>query len=46
MGRRAQGFFQNYGIKVIYGAQSETPEKLVEKYLSGGLVTGDNICDH
>lgn len=46
MGRRAQGFFQDYGIKVILGAESEAPEKLVEQYLSGKLVTGDNICDH
>ena len=46
MGKRAQSFFENYGIKVVLGAPSETPEKLVEQYLSNTLVTGENICDH
>ncbi len=46
MGQRARELFQARGIEVIVGASAETPEILVEKYLSQTLVTGDNACDH
>ncbi len=46
MGARAQGLFEENGIKVIIGAPMDAPEALVNQYLSGNLVTGDNICDH
>jgi len=46
MGSRAQGLFAERGIKVITGASSEEPEKLVMNFLKGALVTGDNACDH
>lgn len=46
MGARAQGLFEENGIKVIIGAPMDAPEALVNQYLSGVLVTGDNICDH
>jgi Mrp family chromosome partitioning ATPase/predicted Fe-Mo cluster-binding NifX family protein len=46
MGSRAQGFFTEYGIKVITGAPGDAPESLVNQYLSGTLVTGQNVCDH
>jgi len=46
MGTRAQQLFNENGIKVVIGAQSDVPEVLVHQYLSNNLVTGENICDH
>jgi predicted Fe-Mo cluster-binding NifX family protein len=46
MGSRAQQLFNENGIQVLIGAPADTPESLVNQYLSGALVTGDNICDH
>ena len=46
MGLRAQQLFVQQQIKVMVGAPSETPERLVEEYLSGKLVLGANTCDH
>ena len=46
MGQRAQQLFAQYGIDVVIGAPSHTPEELVSAYLQDTLVTGDNLCDH
>lgn len=46
MGQRAQGLFAESGIKVVVGAPADVPERLVEAYLAGTLVSGDNVCDH
>ena len=46
MGQRAQQLFTQNNIKVVVGASSEQPEKLVLAYLDGTLVAGENICDH
>jgi predicted Fe-Mo cluster-binding NifX family protein len=46
MGTRAQDLFRENGIEVLIGAPSEEPGKIVESYLKGTLVGGDNICDH
>ncbi len=46
MGARAQGLFEQAGIKVVVGAPSEEPEAVVRAYLEGQLQTGGNICDH
>lgn len=46
MGRRARGLFNEDGIEVVVGAQSEGPEEVAKAYLAGTLVTGENICDH
>lgn len=46
MGARAQEIFRENGIQVVIGAPMDAPEPLVNQYLSGNLVTGDNICDH
>lgn len=46
MGRRAQDIFSQSGIEVVVGAVSETVEALIQNYLQGSLVTGDNLCDH
>jgi ATP-binding protein involved in chromosome partitioning len=46
MGTKAQELFNQKGIKVITGAPMDSPESLVNQYLSGSLVTGDNVCDH
>ena len=47
MGIRAQDLFKGFGIQVLTGASPEqTPDELVESYLSGTIVTGDNTCDH
>lgn len=46
MGQRAQALFTEQGIHVVVGAPSETPDLLVQQYLSGNLVSGENVCDH
>ncbi|MDD4951295.1 MAG: iron-sulfur cluster carrier protein MrpORP [Desulfovibrionaceae bacterium] len=46
MGARAQSLFTEQGVRVIVGAPSDDPDKVVEQYLAGDLVTGENICDH
>lgn len=46
MGRRAQAFFNNFGIEVIVGASAQEPEQIVADYLNGSLEAGSNICDH
>jgi predicted Fe-Mo cluster-binding NifX family protein len=46
MGRRALGLFSEKGIQVTVGAPSSPPEALVEQYLKGTLIAGQNICDH
>lgn len=46
MGARAQGLFAQRGIDVLVGAPAESPEHLVEAWLSGTLATGQNLCDH
>ena len=46
MGQRAQQLFEQSGVSVLVGAPSESPEEIVEAYLGGTLVAGENICDH
>jgi predicted Fe-Mo cluster-binding NifX family protein len=46
MGKRAQDLFTDQGIRVVVGAPVETPERLVEDFLTGALQPGANVCDH
>ena len=46
MGMRAQQLFDMNGIKVVVGAPSDEPQKIVSDYINGILETGDNVCDH
>jgi ATP-binding protein involved in chromosome partitioning len=46
MGSHAQELFLGKGIRVVTGASSEAPEKVVADYLRGELTTGANVCDH
>lgn len=46
MGRRAQTLFEQKGIDVLVGAPDNTPQRLVELYLSDRLECGQNVCDH
>jgi predicted Fe-Mo cluster-binding NifX family protein len=46
MGQRAQQLFAENGIQVVVGAALETAENIVQAYLSGSLVSGQNLCDH
>ncbi|MBF0303764.1 MAG: NifB/NifX family molybdenum-iron cluster-binding protein [Desulfamplus sp.] len=46
MGHKAQELFDQAGIKVVTGAPTEAPEKLVAAYLANNLVTGENVCGH
>ena len=46
MGRRAQAFFEDFGIRVLVGAPSGTPEEVVQAHLEGSLPLGENVCDH
>jgi hypothetical protein len=38
--------FEQSGITVMCGVPVETPRKIVEAYLNGTLVIGENVCDH
>jgi predicted Fe-Mo cluster-binding NifX family protein len=46
MGQRAQNLFAKNKIEVCVGVGSDSPQILVEKYLSDELKTGQNLCDH
>jgi predicted Fe-Mo cluster-binding NifX family protein len=46
MGVSAQDLFKANGVKVLVGAPAEDVKTLVESYLNGSLVTGQNVCDH
>lgn len=46
MGSRAQQLFAQNGIQVVVGCQPAKPGTLVDAFLAGELVTGDNACDH
>ncbi len=46
MGQRAIQFFNDYGIEVIIGAPVKEPETLINEYLNGTLVLGENVCSH
>lgn len=46
MGEKAQQLLTEKGIEVIIGAPMDSPESLINLYLSGALATGANICDH
>lgn len=46
MGSRAQQLFSESGVKVVTGAPADSPESLVNQYLTDSLVTGGNVCDH
>ena len=46
MGTRAQELFSEQGMSVVTGAPAGSPETLVQAYLAGTLVTGDNVCAH
>jgi Mrp family chromosome partitioning ATPase/predicted Fe-Mo cluster-binding NifX family protein len=46
MGSRAQGLFSQAGIEVMVGAASVDPKEIVQSYLDGTLVAGQNVCDH
>lgn len=46
MGFKARDLFSMNNIEVCVGVSSDSPQKLVEEYLKGQLITGDNPCDH
>lgn len=46
IGERAQEMLRQNGIEVVVGAHMDTPESLAHQYVSGTLVSGNNICDH
>ncbi len=46
MGQMALRLFYESKIKVLTGAKPEDPAEIVKNYLSGDLVTGQNVCDH
>lgn len=46
MGHRALELFEAEGIDVVVGVSGDSPELIVENYLSGTLRAGGNVCDH
>lgn len=46
MGQKAQDLFAQNNIQVCIGVPAEDPKNLVNKYLSGELKTGKNLCTH
>lgn len=45
MGARAQELLKSYGIDVVLGVQGLV-DSVLEAYLNGSLVSGQNTCDH
>ncbi|HHE39375.1 MAG TPA: hypothetical protein ENL20_12510 [Candidatus Cloacimonetes bacterium] len=45
MGRRAQGYFQQFGIDYIIGVHGNI-EEVISNYLSDTLEAGESSCDH
>lgn len=46
MGPQAISLFNQAGINVFIGAPVDTPEQLVNDFLSGKLLLNANYCDH
>ena len=46
MGNRAQNLFAANNIEVIIGLRSSDLKGLVQTYISDGLESGENLCDH
>jgi predicted Fe-Mo cluster-binding NifX family protein len=46
MGQRALALFSEQGIKVVVGAQGDSPARLVTAFIAGELKAGENVCDH
>lgn len=46
MGDQAQQLLREKGIEVILGAPVDSPESIANQFLSGSLITGNNVCDH
>jgi Mrp family chromosome partitioning ATPase/predicted Fe-Mo cluster-binding NifX family protein len=46
LGGRAIAMFEQCGITVVCGAPVDAPRNVVEAYLNGTLVVGENVCDH
>jgi len=46
MGQRALMLFAENNIRVIVGADAETPENLVADYFAGTMQLSGNVCDH
>jgi ATP-binding protein involved in chromosome partitioning len=46
MGAGAVRNLARYGIDVITGASGDTPEQIVQAYLSGALVSTGQLCQH
>lgn len=46
MGESAKGLLNGKGIEVVTGVPMDTPESLVNQYLTGSLVLGNNACEH
>ncbi len=46
IGESAKGLLKQNGIEIIIGAPMDAPEVLANQYLTGTLLTGDNVCEH
>ncbi len=46
LGMNAMAVFADVGIQVISGVPPDEARTLVNTYLAGKLMTGENICDH
>ena len=44
--RRAQDIFVTNGIEVVVRGPSDGPESLIQNYLEGTLLIGENLPDH
>jgi ATP-binding protein involved in chromosome partitioning len=46
MGGRARQMFAANGIEVVTGVEADDPATVVNAYLAGRLVAGENACNH
>ena len=45
MGHRAISIFNQFGIQVIIGAPSQSPQEIVTAFMNDRLTVGENLCD-
>lgn len=46
IGSRARILLEDYGVNVIAGISSGTPEQLAQSFAAGRLQPGENACTH
>ena len=46
IGSRARVLLEDYGVRIVAGISTGTPEELARTYVAGNLQAGENACTH